>query len=51
MMEITVLMISWNIRTDGDSWSKIGVMRDARSYHATSLIDFKDFKNYCKNLF
>ena len=32
---------------DGDGWSKIGTMRDARNYHATSIIEFKEFEEYC----
>ena len=33
--------------TDGDGWSKIGTMRDARTAHRTSVIEFKDFEGYC----
>ena len=32
---------------DGDGWSKIGVMREARAYHGTSVIEFKDFERFC----
>ena len=32
---------------NGDSWSKIGTMRDARRYHGTSVIIFKDLERYC----
>ena len=32
---------------DGDGWSKIGKMRDRRDYHGTSVIEFKDFEQYC----
>ena len=32
---------------DGDGWSKIGTMREARSLHGTSVIEFKDFERYC----
>ena len=34
--------------TDVDSWSKLGVIRDARSFHGTSIIQFNDFERYCK---
>ena len=33
--------------THGDAWSKIGTMRDARYEHATSIIEFKKFEEYC----
>ena len=33
--------------TDGDGWSKLGAMRDARRYHGTSVVEFKDFGIYC----
>ena len=33
--------------TDHDGWRKVGVMRDARFDHGTSIIDFHDFKNHC----
>merc|ERR1712110_162339 len=32
---------------DGEGWSKIGTMRDARSSHATSIIEFNEFEEYC----
>ena len=32
---------------DGDGWSKIGTMREARTEHGTSVIEFKDFERYC----
>merc|ERR1712110_924705 len=32
---------------DGEGWNKIGTMRDAKYYHATSIIEFKEFEEYC----
>ena len=32
---------------DGDGWRKIGTMKDGRSSHGTSVIEFKDFERYC----
>ena len=34
--------------TDDDGWRKIGKMKNARNYHGTSLIEFENFKEYCK---
>ena len=32
---------------EGEGWKKVGVMKNGRKYHATSLVKYQDFKNYC----
>ena len=29
-------------------WTKAGEMKEKRSYHAVSIVDYADFKNYCQ---
>ena len=31
---------------DGNSWRKVGTMKDVRYDHATSLVEFKDYEDY-----
>ena len=31
----------------GYGWIKVGTMMNVRSHHATSLVDFEDFADYC----
>jgi len=41
----TNMMLSFDTSTE--KWSTIGTLIDERSYHAVSLVDFNQFKNYC----
>ena len=34
--------------TDGDSWTKLGLMKKARSGGGVSVIEYKLYGNYCK---
>ena len=34
---------------EGDGkWTRVGEMAEKRSYHAVSIVDIANFKNYCQ---